>query len=166
MHNISQRGGTHASVNNRGRNSRNRSYDLGGPGFGRLPRWRPEEAEWPVLEGLKVVRGIWLLDAMPAARQQPHGRASRATWAAGATRHRRGRSKRRRRGVGELTSLLSGLIFGSGSAGLRGAFFMAARARSTASRRARWADGTTCRTPVRPARRPVCRCPSEQASQT
>jgi HNH endonuclease len=38
--------------------------------------------------------------------------------------------------------------------------------RSTASQRARWAEGTTCRTPVRPLRRPACRCPSEQASQT
>jgi hypothetical protein len=48
-------GGTHASVNNRSRSSSNRSYDLGGPGFGRLPRWRPEEAEWPVLEGVKGI---------------------------------------------------------------------------------------------------------------
>src|SRR5882757_8891937 len=116
MHNKSQKGGTHASVNDRGRNTRNRRYDLGGPGFGRLPRWRPEEAEWPVLEGVKGVRGIWLLDAMPAARQQPHSRASGATRATRSTRHRRGRSKWRRRSVGELTRLLSGLIFGLGSA--------------------------------------------------
>jgi hypothetical protein len=165
MHNKSQRGGTHASVNNRGRSNRNRSYDLGGPGFGRLPRWRPEEAEWPVLEGFKVVRGIWLLDAVPTAREQPHSRAREAR-ATRSTRHRRGRSQWRRRGVGELTRLLSGLIFGLGSAVSVGPFSWQASARSTASQRARWAEGTTCRTPVRPPRRPACRCPSEPASQT
>jgi hypothetical protein len=66
-------------------------------------------------EGVKGVRGIWLLDAMPAARQQPHGRASRATGATRPACHRRGNAKRRRRVV-ELSSLLSGPIFGLGSA--------------------------------------------------
>jgi hypothetical protein len=54
------------------------SYDLGHPSFGRLPRWCTQaQSGRPVLEGIKGIRGIWLLAAMPTARQQPHGRASR-----------------------------------------------------------------------------------------
>jgi hypothetical protein len=67
-----------ASVDNRSSNGRNRSYDLGHPSFGRLPRWCTQaQSGRPVLEGIKGIRGIWLLAAMPTARQQPHGRASR-----------------------------------------------------------------------------------------
>jgi hypothetical protein len=67
-----------ASVDNRSSNSRNRSYDLGHPSFGRLPGWCAEaQSGRPVLEGIKGIRGIRLLAAMPTTCQQQHGRASR-----------------------------------------------------------------------------------------
>jgi hypothetical protein len=79
------RRGIHASVHNRRGNRRDRSLDLGRPGFGRTQRRRPNQTEWPMLEVVKGVRpDVWSLarvrrEGQPTRRRRPSARPDRTS---------------------------------------------------------------------------------------